>query len=139
MYDIETNDVVRVSNGEMLHSIVDRLENNKFVVETTKCQTLIVDKDYKIINWVIFIENNLEKEIEYRLWGVRVKNAQYSDGTYGLVNVMTLESVVAKVWNNYINSIEEQDGNKYIVILDNDDEVNVIQSEGVVEKTKNEW
>ena len=103
-----------------------QLENNKMVVQTTKNKVLTVDNNYNICwsNWV-FIENNLEQEIEYKLWGVRVKNADFSDWTYGLVNAMTLESVKLKVNSNYISSIEEEENWIFLVILDNEDEINI--------------
>jgi len=96
------------------------------LVNTTKSKTLTVDSNFNIIWWSsVYIENNLDAEEEYRLGGVRIKNAVYSDGTFGLVNAMTLNPVELKVNGITITSIDDEEDEKYIVTLANDDELSV--------------
>lgn len=135
IYDLNKKEWVICWDWGYLQKVIKTLENGMLLVSTIQSKELVVDKNFQSVwwNWPR-ITNNLEKEIEYQLWWVRVKNALYSDGTFGLVNTMTLEKVLLQVDNYIIVSIENAHRWLFTVILDNGEEKEIINKD-VIQKS----
>ncbi len=130
IYNFDNNELVHAWDGGILKSIIRELENWKLLVETTKNKELIVDRKFGSI-W-LNISNNLDKEPEYKLWGMRIKNAIFSDWTVGLVNAMTLEMVSLMVDNIIITSVDDENNGVFDVQLADGREVQINNYKSII-------